>query len=547
MENRAENDERVMAMVSIALRQPPGEREPFVRRACNNDDDLYRETIEAVKREERLGSFLEHPPINNSDPSRPFEIGQIISERYEIIQEIGEGGMAVVYLAFDRKRNQRIAIKAPKPGYHRFLSPELEGALKVRHPNVCLLNQIEEARTSHGVIDFLTMELLEGETLAAHLAAHGKLVGHEALGIASQLCAGLAAAHASGVLHRDFKCSNIILCSSPDGMRAVITDFGLACGIEESGECGGTLRYMAPELSQGGKASKASDIYALGVVLYEMVTGKPPYEDSADRSTTAPLAPSTLTAGLTPQWDRMILQCLKPTPDERPADASLVLAGLKKKPVRKLPWVVLALITLSTLALPPVHNGLREMIWPPPNVRLAVLPLEGTSDATGAEGGVLQDVSDRIAQLHSGRRTVVVIPPSEVSSSQVRTPEQAKDVLHATHALQTTVQREGDEFAVKGSVIDLNTQAHVRDFSGRYSPETVGTIPAALTGAVSLALQLRGAPSSETLSPAATVPYDQGLYLLRRDDESFEDAIPLFKEATHLDPRSPLPLAGLAE
>ena len=105
----------------------------------------------------------------------------------------------------------------------------------------------------------------------------------------------------------------------------------------------------------------------------------------------------------------------------------------------------------------------------------------------------------------------------------------------------------GTSSIANGAVIDLDTRAHVRDFSGRYTTETVGSLPGALAGAVSLALRLRGPPSADALSTAATVPYDRGLFLLHRDDESFDDAIPLFEQAAHLDPRSPLPLAGLAE
>src|SRR5881397_3944370 len=107
------------------------------------------------------------------DFARPFQAGQIVSERFEIVREIGDGGMGVVYEAFDRKRNQRIAIKSAKPGFQRLLSPELEGALRVRHPNVCLVNEIHTAQTEYGEIDFLTMELLEGETLSALLSARG--------------------------------------------------------------------------------------------------------------------------------------------------------------------------------------------------------------------------------------------------------------------------------------------------------------------------------------------------------------------------------------
>jgi eukaryotic-like serine/threonine-protein kinase len=547
MVNSGENDERVAAIVSKALRQPPAKRESYLRFACNDDQELYQETAAAVKWEERMGSFLLLPAIATRESPRPFETGQIISERFEILREIGEGGMGVVYEAFDRKRSQRIAIKSAKPGFHRLLSPELESALRVRHPHVCLVNEIHTTQTSHGEIDFLTMEFLEGETLSKRLAAQGKLPSQEALEIACQLCAGLAEAHRSDVLHRDLKSANIILCSGSNGVRAVITDFGLACDMTQSGEMGGTPRYMAPELWRGEKASKASDIYSLGVVLYEMVTGRPPFEDEADRLRSRPPPPRTLAKGLGPQWDRMILECLRPAPDERPADAALVLSGLQKKPMRKALFLALILVVSTSLVVPQVREWLRDLIWPPPNVRLAVLPSEGPADTAVMAGGVLQDVSDRIGHLRSGRRAVAVISPSEAVSNHVQTPEQANQVLHATHALQTKVHREGDDLALQASVIDLSTHVPVRQLSGRYSPATVGSMPEALAGAVSAALRLHGTAATEILSPDATVFYDRGLYLLRKDDQSFDEAIPQFQQAARLNPRSPLPLAGLTE
>ena len=172
--------------------------------------------------------------------------------------------------------------------------------------------------------------------------------------------------------------------------------------MTQSGEMGGTPRYMAPELWRGEKASKASDIYALGVVLYEMVAGRPPFEDEADRVTSRPPLPSTLAKGLGPQWDRVILECLRPAPEARPADAALVFSGLKKKPMRKAPLLALLLVVASSLAVPQVRGWLRDLIWPPPNVRLAVLPSEGPADTAVMAGGVLQDVSDRIGHLRSG-------------------------------------------------------------------------------------------------------------------------------------------------
>jgi tetratricopeptide (TPR) repeat protein len=159
----------------------------------------------------------------------------------------------------------------------------------------------------------------------------------------------------------------------------------------------------------------------------------------------------------------------------------------------------------------------------------------------------LQDVSDRIGHLRSGRRPVAVISPSEAINHNVQTPEQAKQVLHATHALQTTAHRDGGNLVLQGSVIDLSTQVPVRKFSGQYSPATVGSIPEALAGAVSASLRLHGPATAEVLSQPATVFYDRGLYLLRRDAQSFDEAIKQLEQAARLDSQSSLPLAGLAE
>lgn len=549
MESNTEYDQRVMSILARALGQPQGERQSYLQTACDNDANLFRDVTEALTWEERMGTFMRQPLVDFKDFERPFQVGQIISERFEILREVGEGGMGVVYEAFDRKRQQRIAIKSAKPGFQRLLSPELEGALKVRHPNICLVNEIHTAETNQGEVDFLTMEFLEGQTLSAHLATNGALDQKEAFEITRQLCAGLAEAHRNGIIHRDLKSANVILSRNGDGsLRAVITDFGLAGALTmQSGDLAGTPAYMAPELWQGGSASKASDIYALGVILYEMVTSSHPFEGKslASRSTCGPPAPSTMVKGLKTRWDRVIARCLDSSPLTRLQDATEVIAGLEKKPFGKAPMIALALIVAVSL-IPTVRQRLIEQFWPPPNVRLAVLPVEGSKD-TALIGGVLQDVSDRIGRFRSERRTVAVISPSEALDSGVQKPEQAREILHATHALQTKVHKEGDEFVAEGAVIDLVTQAHVRDFYGRYSSATIGMLPGALAGEVSLALRLRVPVTSDGLSTAATAPYDRGLYLLRSDDQSFEDAIVLFEEANRLDSRSALPLAGLVE
>jgi eukaryotic-like serine/threonine-protein kinase len=548
METTPEHDERVMSIVAQARRQSPAERGSFLRRECETDPDLYREVTETLEWEKRMGSFLQEPLVALTLVPRPFEPGDVIEDRFEIVRVIGEGGMGIVYETIDRKRNQRIALKAAKPGFQRLLSPELEGALKVRHPNICLVNQIHTTKTDKGDVDFLVMEFLQGETLAARLAKAGKLPPGEALDIARQLCAGLSEAHRSGITHGDLKPANVILCQNEDGsLRPVITDFGLASGAHQpSGELGGTPAYMAPELWRGQKPSRASDIYALGVILYEVVTGRLPFDTKPlENRALRPPNPSTVTRGLDPRWDRAIQDCLAESSSARPGDAKQVIARIEKRPMRKAPLVVAVALAIAALT-PSIRERVIDL-FQPANMRLAILPMQGPTEATVIGEGALQDVSDRIRHMPSARRTLVVISPAEELKNSVQTPEQASKVLHATHALQTQVHREGDEYVAEAAVIDLSTMAHVGDFSGRYSRATVGALPAALAGEVSLALRLHSPAVAETLSSEATPPYDKGLYLLRNDDQTYEDAIALFREAARLDPRSPLPPAAMVE
>ena len=582
-----------MPILQEALQRPPEEREHFVLAACNGDQELHQQLVEALQWEDRMGTFLLEPLIDFTQLARPFQPGQVVAERFDIVREIGEGGMGVVYEAFDRKLQQRIAIKAAKPGFQRLLSPELKAALKVRHHNICLVNEIHTAQIEYGEIDFLTMEFLEGETLSAHLAEQGKLLHEEALDIACQLCAGLAEAHHSGIIHRDLKSGNVILCRNEDGTRrAVITDFGLAGGLNlPSAAMGGTPGYMAPELWQGGQAEKLSDIYALGVILHEMVTGRKPSvkrparkndvtEDLSRTWTpegqpqdgvpadplphttwtnekqwlkpevvTRPLPPSTWTKGLDPRWDRVIMGCLEVSPADRTQNVTEVLAKLRREPIRKTPFVVAALMIIAILAVVtlvrPVRQRLTELIWPP-NVRLAVLPFDGPKDLAAIGGGALQEVADQIQQLPTGRRSVAIIPPSRVAYLHVETPQQAREVLHATHALKVSWQREGGDLSAHVSVIDLNSQLTVKELSARYPQSNIAAMPAALTGLVAMAFRLPEKSPEAALSPAATEPYMKGIYFLNRDIHSFDEAMTQFQEAARLDPNSALPAAGMA-
>ena len=591
MEARIERDD-VMAVLQAALKHPPEERKAYVRAACNQDESFYHEVTEALYWEERMGTFLQQPLLDFTFMVRPFEPGQVLADRFEILREIGEGGMGVVYEAFDRRLQQNIAIKAAKPGFQRLLSPELKAALKVRHHNICLVKEIHTAQTEYGEIDFLAMEFLEGETLAAYLKKVGRLEHEEALDIACQICAGLAEAHHSGIIHRDLKSGNIILCKNEDGSRrVVITDFGLA-GAQTlpTDEIAGTPAYMAPELWRGEPQSKASDVYALGVILYELATGSRPYQreeeakfaklstltlrensaqgdlprpsvlaaaDPRPKGQQPPAPPSTWVKGLDSRWDRVVTRCLEISPGERPQDAREVLADLQREPINKTPFVIAALVMAALMAIVglvrPLRQGVMDYIWPP-NVRLAVLPYDGAPDLAAVGSGAVQDAADRMQHLSSERkwplnklsRTVAVIPPTRLAALHVTSPQQARDLLHATHALQLTLHRENGAILGDATVVDLSAQMPVKQLTLEYPERDVGAISNALTHFLAMAFRLREPSSEDKISAAATPAYLNGIYLINRDVHSFDEAITQFQQAARIDPNSALPPAGMA-
>ena len=260
----------------------------------------------------------------------------MIGGRYRIIGLLGRGGMGEVYRADDLKLGQAVALKfLPKPvsddpGLLDRFHAEVRLARQVSHPNVCRVYDIAEVEGRH----FLSMEYVDGEDLASLLKRIGHLPGDKAVEVARQLCAGVAAAHEKGVLHRDLKPANVML----DGRgRVRITDFGLAIAGEEAGdriEVAGTPAYMSPEQLAGKPASVRSDVYALGLVLYEVFTGKRAFEAASlaeirrKHAVDAPAPPSSVASGIDPVVERVILRCLEEDPKARPSSALQVASAL---------------------------------------------------------------------------------------------------------------------------------------------------------------------------------------------------------------------------
>jgi predicted Ser/Thr protein kinase len=264
-----------------------------------------------------------------------FLPGRLVAGRYRIIALLGRGGMGEVYRADDLTLGQAVALKflpdeaASDEGLLERFRNEVRIARKVSHPNICRVYDV-------GDVDgqtFFTMEYIDGEDLASLLRRIGRLPSDKAVEIARQVCAGLAAAHAKGVLHRDLKPANIML----DGRgQAVIMDFGLAGvadNIRGAEVRSGTPAYMSPEQIAGTEVTMRSDIYSLGLVLYEVFTGKRAFAETkagtihgaADRT---PSRPSSMVKDLDPVIEKVILRCLETQPSGRPANALAVAAAL---------------------------------------------------------------------------------------------------------------------------------------------------------------------------------------------------------------------------
>jgi serine/threonine protein kinase/Flp pilus assembly protein TadD len=260
-------------------------------------------------------------------PKEELTTGSTFADRYQIIEELGKGGMGKVYKVHDTKIKEKIALKLIKPEIakdkktlERF-SNELKFARKIRHKNICQMFDLGEDRGTH----FITMEYVEGQDLKKLIRQTGQLAIGTTINIAKQVCDGLVEAHTSGVIHRDLKPSNIMI--DADG-NARIMDFGIARSMEGKGITGagvmiGTPEYMSPEQVEGKEVDQRSDIYSLGIILYEMVTGKVPFEGDTPftvgvkHKSEFPQNPKDINPQIPDNLNQVIMQCLEKDKERR--------------------------------------------------------------------------------------------------------------------------------------------------------------------------------------------------------------------------------------
>jgi serine/threonine protein kinase len=356
MEISPEKWETVKTLFAAALELPAKQRPDFLRLKCA-DSTLRLEVDRLLVEHEQAGSTLSHAPFGSAAPPwhRPsrFESGQVLADRFRILRFVAAGGMGEVYEAEDLELRECLALKVIRPealdrsdAIARF-KREVHLARRVTHPNACRIFDLFLHKPSGSDIGdatyFVSMEFLRGETLAERIHRQGRFSLMEALPMIHQMAAALSAAHDAGIVHRDFKPANVVLVKEPAGIRAVVTDFGLAyqtaspsaeTALTTSSGQLGTIAYMSPEQLEGHPATTASDIYALGLVIYEMAVGRRPFESdslisiAAKRLAEPAPSPRDVEASLSPVFESVVLRCLEREPSKRFAQVKDVSSAL---------------------------------------------------------------------------------------------------------------------------------------------------------------------------------------------------------------------------
>jgi serine/threonine protein kinase len=351
---------RVKDLYEAALRYDPTHGADFLQRN-SMDDPGSEEVRRQLTGQENAASFLSTVPFIDyrqpvNQPKKRFAPGEVLAERFRIVGFIAAGGMGEVYEAEDLTLKENVAIKTIRPevlqqdhALARF-KREVQLARRVTHPNICRVFDLfwhkRTEGTSEIAIVFVSMELLKGETLSEHIRRAGRFTAEEALPLINQIASGLEAAHRAGVVHRDLKPGNVILVPDREEnrIRCVVTDFGLAlrAGVEGNKSVDlmatqgdfGTPAYMAPEQIEGKEVTKLADIYALGLIIYEMVTGKhaypadTPLASAARRLCDSIESPNRFAPELGAHGEQAIIRCLKRDPGARFHSATDVIKAL---------------------------------------------------------------------------------------------------------------------------------------------------------------------------------------------------------------------------
>jgi serine/threonine protein kinase/tetratricopeptide (TPR) repeat protein len=490
-------------------------------------------------------------------PKEELTTGSLFARRYQIIEELGKGGMGKVYKAFDREISEKIAIKLLKPEIatnkrtiERFRN-ELKLARKIRHKNVCQMYDLNKEEGNY----YITMQYVSGEDLKSFIRRSRQLTIGTAISIAKQICGGLIEAHKLGVIHRDLKPQNIMI--DREG-NAQIMDFGIARslktkGMTDSGTMMGTPHYMAPEQVEGKEIDERSDIYSLGVILYEMVTGKVPFEGDTALSiavkhkTELPADPRESNAQVPSELSQVILKCMQKEKGKRIQSVEEVFSELGS--------IERGITTTGRILSEkkPETTRISEIEW---KNSIAVLPFADMSPQRDQEyfcDGLAETLINALTSIKDLR---VVARTSAFSfKGKDQDVREIGKKLNVNAVLEGSVQKADNRIRITAQLINVEDGYHI--WSERYDRELFDVF--AIQDEIGLAIveQLRGKLLREekekllkrhTDNAEAYNLYLKGLYFWnKRTGEGMKKGMAYFQQAVDSDPIYALAYCGLAD
>ncbi|UCC38606.1 MAG: protein kinase [Candidatus Aminicenantes bacterium] len=520
--------------------------------------------------------------------------GSTFADRYQIIEELGKGGMGKVYRALDKKLNEEVALKLIKPEIasdkktlERF-SNELKLARKISHRNVGRMYELLEERGTH----YITMEYVPGEDLRSSIRRFGQLPIGKSVSIANQICEGLSEAHRLGVVHRDLKPSNIMI--DKDG-NARIMDFGIARSLKAKGITGagvmvGTPEYMSPEQAEVKEVDQRSDIYSLGVILYEMVTGRVPFEGETPlgiamkHKSEEPSDPRELNSQIPEDLSRVILRCLEKDKAQRYQSAGEVRSELenvekgipttereipKRKPItskeitvtfgiKKLfipALVVVALVIVSVITWQ-LTSQKKATLLSSDSRSIAVLPFSDLSPQRD-QAYLCDGMAETIIAKLSSIKELKVIPRTSVMRYK-DTEKSIKEIgqeLGVSTILEASIQKEEDNIRLIAKLTNVEdgfqlwSETYDRRLESVFAIQS--DIAEKITGALKMELSPEEKERLEKKPTESLTAYDYYLkgreYYNRYQKQHNEQAIKLFKKALEVDKDYALAYAGLGD
>ncbi len=508
---------------------------------------------------------------------------EVVADRFVIIRFLGAGGMGEVYEAQDRfLQDTRVALKAILPGTVALegslarLEREVVLARQITHPNVCPVYDIVHSPDTPGFPCFIAMKLLRGETLAARLSGEKSLEIEEAVAILRQIADGLRAAHQANVLHRDLKPGNIMLEGSGASIKAVVTDFGLAHEYEPDMTAAderyllGTPGYIAPELLNLCRATPASDLYSLGVVLHEMLSGKRP---GRDPKSGRPVLSPVLTARHAPRFCVLLIEaCLSADPHVRNKGFEQAIQNFYPD-TKSLPAVYPTersfsrrkVFSISGIAAAAVASG---MYWkwdviknadhPLPKKRFVALmnwPPGTRPDAQPILSGVLDAIESVLTRVEAVDRDLFVVASRELFEDAASPTKltQVRDQLGTNLVLGTTGLKEAGKFRLFLRIFDASTNALLRERMILCPLSQLANLPTQAVRAAGLLfnISLDDQQYKQVAQPPATQgafeAYQTAEQLMKKPNfEGLNGAIQKYSEAANQDPRYALAYAKLA-